>query len=269
MPAGPDDALHPGGAPTPLAPTHLTLLPWPDTVIDRVGHDPRSEYVERFWLGVIGPSCCWFLRHLAVRFEAEPDGFDLDVAECARALGLGAGLGRNAPLGRTVTRCCQFGLTRRFGRDGLAVRRRLPPLARHHVARLPDALQQEHGRWTGALGAVEAVGTGGRVAPVAGPVDPGGAGAAVLPHRAGTSRPAPFPGDAPPRPPGPRPGPVDTERLALAAEAGRMALRLLRDGHDPEAARRSLEASGAPAALARAAVDWAVRRLGSAPVPAA
>src|SRR6476469_8174847 len=103
MPAGPDDALHPGGAPTPLAPTHLTLLPWPDTVIDQVGHDPRSEYVERFWLGVIGPSCCWFLRHLAVRFEAEPDGFDLDVAECARALGLGAGLGRNAPLGRTLT----------------------------------------------------------------------------------------------------------------------------------------------------------------------
>ena len=142
MPAGPDDA----------APTHLTLLPWPDPVIDDMGHDPRSDYVERFWLGVIGPSCTWFLRRLSLGFDAEPDGFELDVAECARALGLGAGLGRNAPLGRTITRCCQFGLTRRFGRDRLAVRRRLPPLARHHLARLPEALQDEHARWTGLSG---------------------------------------------------------------------------------------------------------------------
>src|SRR4051794_11499978 len=148
MPAGPDDAPL-EGAPAPLTSTHLTLLPWPDPVIDRVGHDPRSEYVERFWLGVIGPSCTWFLRRLAVGFDAAPEGFELDVADCARALGLGAGLGRNAPLGRTITRCSQFGLTRRFGRDGLAVRRRVPPLARHHLVRLTDALQAEHARWSG------------------------------------------------------------------------------------------------------------------------
>ena len=34
----------------------LTVRPWPDSVIDQVGHDPRSSYVERFWLGVLGPS---------------------------------------------------------------------------------------------------------------------------------------------------------------------------------------------------------------------
>lgn len=34
----------------------LTIRPWPDEVIDALGHDPRSAYVERFWLGVLGPS---------------------------------------------------------------------------------------------------------------------------------------------------------------------------------------------------------------------
>jgi hypothetical protein len=33
----------------------LTVVPWPDTVIDRVGYDPRTVYVERFWLGILGP----------------------------------------------------------------------------------------------------------------------------------------------------------------------------------------------------------------------
>ena len=212
MPAGPDDA----------APTHLTLLPWPDPVIDDMGHDPRSDYVERFWLGVIGPSCTWFLRRLSLGFDAEPDGFELDVAECARALGLGTGLGRNAPLGRTITRCCQFGLTRRFGRDRLAVRRRLPPLARHHLARLPEALQDEHARWTGlsrrsrgaARGTPGRDGCDGRraAAPVpgrgrAGPSDVGGrgrtAGAGAPAWRTGCGR-----------------GAALTDRLGRPARAG-------------------------------------------------
>ena len=34
----------------------LSIHPWPDPVIDQVGHDPRSTYVERFWLGILGPS---------------------------------------------------------------------------------------------------------------------------------------------------------------------------------------------------------------------
>jgi hypothetical protein len=34
----------------------IAIRPWPDEVIDAVGHDPRSAYVERFWLGVLGPS---------------------------------------------------------------------------------------------------------------------------------------------------------------------------------------------------------------------
>ena len=33
----------------------LHVLPWVDPVIDQVGYDPRSRYVERFWLGILGP----------------------------------------------------------------------------------------------------------------------------------------------------------------------------------------------------------------------
>jgi hypothetical protein len=35
---------------------HLRVEPWPDPVIDEVGHDPRSAYVETFWLQVLGPT---------------------------------------------------------------------------------------------------------------------------------------------------------------------------------------------------------------------
>ena len=33
----------------------LTIRPWPDDVIDSLGHDPRSHYVETYWLGILGP----------------------------------------------------------------------------------------------------------------------------------------------------------------------------------------------------------------------
>jgi len=33
----------------------LTIRAWEDPVVDALGHDPRSEYVERFWLPVLGP----------------------------------------------------------------------------------------------------------------------------------------------------------------------------------------------------------------------
>ena len=42
-----DDAL-------PTATLHVSA--WADPVLDRVGHDPRSAYVEQFWLGILGPS---------------------------------------------------------------------------------------------------------------------------------------------------------------------------------------------------------------------
>ena len=137
---------------TTTAATHptadwLEIIAWTDPVIDDRGYDPRSTYVEQFWLGILGPSSIWLLRHLAERLEAEPTGFTLDVTDCAGALGLGSGAGRNAPVVRTIGRCCQFGAAQRFGTSGLAVRRKLPPLTRHHAERLPQGVQLRLQAW--------------------------------------------------------------------------------------------------------------------------
>src|SRR5262245_33165362 len=36
--------------------TLIRITPWIDPVVDRRGHDPRSTYVEQFWLGTLGPA---------------------------------------------------------------------------------------------------------------------------------------------------------------------------------------------------------------------
>jgi hypothetical protein len=125
----------------------LIVVPWPDVVIDALGHDPRSPYVETYWLAVLGPSTTWLLRRLAYRLEAEPDGFSLDLPETARSLGLGAKGGRHSPFVRALGRCVAFELARPESYDSLAVRRRIPPLNRRQVLHLPETLQHSHRRW--------------------------------------------------------------------------------------------------------------------------
>jgi hypothetical protein len=158
----------------------LTVRPWRDPVIDVIGQHPCSSYVETFYLGVLGPSTTWLLRHVVTTLEASgDDGFVLDLAETARRLGLGERSGRNSPLVRTVGRLVRFGLAQLEepaagevdvdvsdgggGQDGgddiegdvdgdgwrplLSVRRRVPPLTRAQITRLPPLLQSAHARW--------------------------------------------------------------------------------------------------------------------------
>jgi hypothetical protein len=37
-------------------PATITVTPWHDPVVDVLGHDPRSRYVETFWLPSLGPT---------------------------------------------------------------------------------------------------------------------------------------------------------------------------------------------------------------------
>jgi hypothetical protein len=120
---------------------------WSDPVVDRLGHDPRSTYVERFWLPIMGPSTVWFLRRMADDLDRAPEGFTLDLAEMALGLGVGLRGGRNAPMLRTIDRSCRFGAARPHGPGAIAVRRHLAPLTRSQVERLPARLQAEHGAW--------------------------------------------------------------------------------------------------------------------------
>jgi len=125
----------------------LAISTWPDPVIDELGHDPRSAYVERFWLAILGPSTVWLLRRLADGLDASPDGYLLDLPDTARALGLGMRGGRHSPLVRSVERVCRFGAGRWQGPEELSVRRKLAPLTRAQLERLPPSLQAEHHAW--------------------------------------------------------------------------------------------------------------------------
>jgi hypothetical protein len=130
-----------------FAPEILHVRPWPDEVLDHLGFDPRSAYVEDYWLGILGPSTVWLLRRLAAGFEYSADGFDLDLGETARSLGLGDRSGRHSPFVRSANRIIQFGLAQLSGPDEMFVRRRLPRLNRQQLKRLSPALQARHAAW--------------------------------------------------------------------------------------------------------------------------
>lgn len=133
--------------PAQAVPAVLQIEPWSDPVIDNLGHDPRSHYVERYWLGVLGPSTTWLLRRMADLFDTAPDGFELDLRETAVSLGLGMRDGRHSPFMRAIDRTCKFGLARRRDTDTLQVRRRIPPVTQGQLKRLPPAVQRQHSQW--------------------------------------------------------------------------------------------------------------------------
>lgn len=125
----------------------LLVVAWREPVVDAIGFDPRASYVERFWLPLLGPTSTWLLRRLAVEFDAQPDGFSIDAADCARSIGIGNKGGRSNPFQRAIERCIRYGHARREDNDVLGVRTRLPPLTRNQVTRLPRHLRGDHKRW--------------------------------------------------------------------------------------------------------------------------
>jgi hypothetical protein len=136
--------------PVGAVPDTIRVVGWPDPVVERVGYDPRSLYVETFWLGILGPSATWLIRRFAAGLDDTPAGFDLDMEATARAVGLGGRSGRHAPFRRALVRCVTFEVARPLGPTTLAVRRKVAPLPRRHLQRLPLSLQQEHERWMAA-----------------------------------------------------------------------------------------------------------------------
>ena len=120
------------------------MLRWHDPLIDRLGHDPRSRYVERFWLGILGPSTTLVLREFADALDENGGVAHLDLADIAAQIGVGHRGGRNSPLSRSIQRAIRFGAARSAGADSIEVRHRLAPLNRSQIERLQLALQAEH-----------------------------------------------------------------------------------------------------------------------------
>jgi hypothetical protein len=111
--------------------------------------DPRthgfhacSQYVETYWLAILGPSCILLARRLVSWLEIEPEGFDVSLAALARTLGVGRGVGRHAPVIRTLARLADFGIAEVD--ETYSVRQVFPSLSPRQIARLPDHLSAAH-----------------------------------------------------------------------------------------------------------------------------
>jgi len=128
---------------SPFLHSSLWIEPWRDSITEQNGHDPRSRYAEQFWLGVIGPTAAWLLRHIAHEFDSSPDGFELPVTDIARQLGISPKSGPRGGLPRTLHRLVMFRLASE-GHAGYAIRRSLPPLNNAQLRRLPEHLQRSH-----------------------------------------------------------------------------------------------------------------------------
>jgi hypothetical protein len=140
-------ATPPTAAPAADDPTHFTVLPWWDPDLATSGVDPRDPYVERFWLGILGPSAVLLLRRFARGLDEHPEGFRVGIADTALALGLGRGTGRNAPINRTVNRVAGFGMLRRPDPGRIEARTHLPLLAPRQLQHLPIVQRRLHADW--------------------------------------------------------------------------------------------------------------------------
>jgi len=124
--------------------TSALILPFAEDSPDGPQFDPRSHYVETFWLPILGPSTLWLLRKVAERFDAEPDGFTLDLLEMSQALGIASKGGRNNPFHRAINRVVSFNMGATIDEQTIAVRRRMPALHGGQVRRLPPRLANLH-----------------------------------------------------------------------------------------------------------------------------
>lgn len=131
----------------PVSDHVLMVVPWHDPVVDSIGFEVRSQYVELFWLNVLGPTATWILRRLVLGFDRYPLGYELDLEETASALGLSYTIGTANAFMRSLNRCVLFGVSQPTD-GGLAVRRRVPPVATRHLSRMPAHLRQAHLQWS-------------------------------------------------------------------------------------------------------------------------
>jgi hypothetical protein len=125
----------------------IEVVCWRDTVVERVGFDACGDYVELFWLPIIGPTSTWLLRRLAVMAVLHPEGFPLDNATVAQSLGLGPNTSSQSSLIRSLQRLSIFGLVRLTG-NRVEIRTVVPPLTMKQLARLPEHLQSAHFLWS-------------------------------------------------------------------------------------------------------------------------
>ncbi len=134
----------------------IPLIPWVDNRFDDIGFDPRSAYVEQYWLATLGPSSTWFLRYCAGLLD-HTSCASLNLHEAASALGIKHEGGASSAMIRTIARACRFRTARIVGDRALAVRRRLPPISNRQFQRLSNEERRRHQEFLASLTSREAV----------------------------------------------------------------------------------------------------------------
>ena len=86
----------------------------------------------------------WFMRKIAERFDTEPDGFELDLIDTSRALGIASQGGRNNAFHRSINRVVSFNMGATVNDSTIAVRQVMPLLHAGQIGRLSPRLQQLH-----------------------------------------------------------------------------------------------------------------------------
>lgn len=138
-------------------PSHglLRVVAWHDPVVDERGHPTHGDYVEWFWLPVLGPTATWLARRLAAHVIYEPDGALVDLADLAASLGVVWQPSHDGPFTRALARCIMFGACAPVTDtpSTVAVRLSMPQLPARHVTRLPTVLREMHNEWLNEAGA--------------------------------------------------------------------------------------------------------------------
>jgi hypothetical protein len=126
----------------------VTFVAWPKD-FDGPSFDARSEYVERCWTSVLGPTAVLALRAINHELQAgRPVAIDLD--ELGRSLGIGASNGKNSTSQRTLARLEQFRLAIALPDGSMAIRQELPPLKDHQLRRAGPVVRHRHEELTRA-----------------------------------------------------------------------------------------------------------------------
>lgn len=122
----------------------LSFHRWPDALIDRLGYDAESDYVEYFWLPILGPSSIWLFRRVSQMLKAAPSGVQVKTLPFGRSLGLGGNSGGRSLIAKTLSRCVYFELARPTGPNSFSFKEKLAPLSARQLERLPADLKELH-----------------------------------------------------------------------------------------------------------------------------
>lgn len=119
----------------------IRFTPWRDINVESLGYDPRSSYVENYWLPFLGPSTIFLLRRVIETLQTQPHGFAIDINTLSAMLGLGENTGKNSSIQKTLNRILIFELGRIMPSGALSIRLKMPPLPQRYIDRLVPPLK--------------------------------------------------------------------------------------------------------------------------------